>query len=163
MLTKHIISGFLFGLSVSLISWTVGLILNSILAKRRYYQKLSHLNFITSSKLNRRIGLRYFKWVVKNTPFKYFNTQLKLGPKNKDLRQIRYQMTLAETSHLIGFILVMLVAVYYSITKGLVFGSFVMLANILMNLYPSLLQQQNKRRIDQLIRKLNNVNRDTVR
>lgn len=62
-------------------------------------------------------------------------------------------MTLAEVSHLIGFISMVVVAVYMSFSKGIVFGISIMIANILMNLYPSLLQQENKRRIDRLIKK----------
>lgn len=62
-------------------------------------------------------------------------------------------MTLAEVSHLIGFISMVVVAVYMRFSKGIVFGISIMIANILMNLYPSLLQQENKRRIDRLIKK----------
>lgn len=41
-----------------------------------------------------------------------------------------------------------LVAIYISITMEVLAGIMIMLVNIFMNLYPSLLQQKNKRRID---------------
>jgi len=45
------------------------------------------------------------------------------------------------------------VAIYKSISNNYLFGLTIMIVNILMNLYPSLLQQENKRRIDKLIKR----------
>lgn len=95
----------IFGISISIISWMVGIILNGILVKTKYYDKLSNLNFITSARLNRIIGIKYFKWIVVNTFFKFFNQSIKLEGRKKELADIRRQMTLAEISHLIGFFL----------------------------------------------------------
>ncbi len=152
MVAKHFILGFTFGISISTISWIVGMILNSILMKTEYYKKLSNLNFITSKTLNKRIGLKYFKWIVKHTFFKFFNQSIKLANQKADLTEIRHEMTLAEISHLIGFVFTAVFAIYKSFSVSIVFGLSIMIANILMNLYPSLLQQENKRRIDKLIR-----------
>ena len=129
------------------------MILNSIIMKREYYKKLSNLNFITSKTLNESIGIKYFKWIVKNTFFKFFNQSIKLKNNNTDLTKIRYEMTLAEISHLIGFVFVTIFAIYKSFIVSFVFGLAIMIANIFMNLYPSLLQQENKRRIDKLIKR----------
>ena len=142
-----------FGISISFISWIVGMILNSILVKTKYYEKFSNLNFIVSKNTNRIIGIGYFKWVVKNTFFKFFNQKIKLGDKKVELTEIRKEMTLAEISHLIGFIFVTFFATYKSFTHNLLFGLIIMVVNTLMNLYPSLLQQENKRRIDKLIKR----------
>ena len=141
-----------FGIAISFISWVVGMILNSIIVRTEYYKKLSNLNFIESKTLNKRIGIEYFKWIVKNTFFRFFNQQIKVQNKNTDLIEIRKEMTLAEISHLIGFIFVMAVAIYKSVSHGFLFGLLIMIVNVLMNLYPSLLQQENKRRIDKLIK-----------
>ncbi|NRB52036.1 MAG: hypothetical protein HRU41_30465 [Saprospiraceae bacterium] len=151
MITKHLIAGFVFGVSMSVISWIVGMIVNSILMKTEYYKKLSSLNFITSKTWNKRLGIRYFKWIVKNTFFKFFNPAIKVPNRKTDLTEIRYQMTLSEISHLIGFAFVVLVAIYQSFRVSIVFGLMMMIGNILLNLYPSLLQQENKRRIDKLL------------
>lgn len=119
--------------------------------KTEYYKKLSNLNFIPSKTLNKKIGIGYFKWIVKNTFFKFFNQKIKIENKKTELSEIRKEMTHAEISHLIGFIFVTFFAVYKIFTHNLLFGLTMMLINILMNLYPSLLQQENKRRIDKLI------------
>ena len=140
-----------FGISISFISWIVGMILNSILLKTQYYKNLSNLNFVTSKTVNKYIGMKQFKWIVKNTFFKFFNQKIKLKDKKVELTEIRKEMTIAEISHLIGFIFVIFFALYKSFTHNYLFGLIIMIANVFMNLYPSLLQQENKRRIDKLI------------
>jgi Glycosyl-4,4'-diaponeurosporenoate acyltransferase len=150
---KHLILGFTFGISMSFISWMVGMILNAILMKTVYYDKLSNLNFIRSKNLNKKIGLKPFKWIVKNTFFKFFNQKIKVENPNDDLTEIRKEMTFSEISHLIGFAFVTIFAFYKIFSVGLIFGLTMMIPNTLMNLYPSLLQQENKKRIDILIRR----------
>ncbi|AJR03364.1 membrane protein [Siansivirga zeaxanthinifaciens CC-SAMT-1] len=151
--------GFVYGISMSFISWIVGMIINSMLVKTEFYKKISNLNFIKSRTLNKRIGIKYFKWIVKNSFFKFFNQKIKLENKNTDLVVIRNEMTLSEISHLIGFVFVFSVAIYKSITVGILFALAMMIPNTLLNLYPSLLQQENKRRIDDFLkRKTRNTN-----
>lgn len=149
----YLLLGLIFGISVSVCSWIVGMILNSMLMKTRYYVKLSNLNFIANENLNKMIGLKYFKWIVKNTFFKFFNPKLKVENTKTDLTAIRNEMTLSEISHLIAFVFVIFFAIYKSFSVHIVFGLAMMIGNILLNLYPSLLQQENKRRIDRLIKK----------
>lgn len=144
MLIKYIT----FGISISVISWLVGMILNGMLMKTEYYKKLSNLNFIQRKTLNKKIGMAYFKWIVVNTFFRFFNPNLKLKSPKPELAEIRKEMTFSEISHLIGFIFVTFFAIYKSFAVNLVFGFTIMIVNVLMNLYPSLLQQENKRRID---------------
>ena len=60
-------------------------------------------------------------------------------------------MTLAEVGHLIGFLFVAAFALYQSFNVSVLFGLAMMIPNIILNGYPSLLQQENKRRIDKLL------------
>ena len=146
-----------FSISIAFISWIVGMIINAILRKTEFYnKKLSNLNFIKSQNLNRIIGIGIFKWIVKNTFFKYFNQKLKLKRKieKTDLNKLRNEMTKSEIEHLIGFVFVTIFAFVKFFSANFLFGFIIMIVNILMNLYPSLLQQENKRRIDKLIKKL---------
>lgn len=142
---------------MSVISWIVGMILNAILMKTEYYGKLSNLNFISSKAWNKRLGIKYFKWIVKNTFFKFFNQAIKVKNKTTDLAEIRNQMTLSEISHLLGFGFVVIVAIYQSINVSVIFALVMMIPNIFLNLYPSLLQQENKRRIDRVISRQKSV------
>lgn len=149
-----IIKYLLHSIAITLGSWTVGIIFNGVFGKKEYYNNISNLNFIKSETLNKIIGLGTFKWIVKNSFFKYFNQKLKLKNKVKgiDLTDLRREMTFAEIGHLVGFIIVSIFALI-KVVKGLyVFGCIFMIVNVILNLYPSLLQQENKRRIDKLIR-----------
>ena len=138
------------------------MIINSILVQTEYYIKISNLNFIESKSLNKTIGIDYFKWTVKNSFFKFFNQKIKLKNKKTELTEIRKEMTIAEISHLIGFIFVTFFAVYKSITHDFLFGLIIMIVNIFMNLYPTLLQQENKRRIDPIIKRQKKTVANTV-
>lgn len=129
------------------------MIVNGLLKNTSYYEQVTDLNFIQSEHLVKMLGLGLFKWIVKNTFFKYFNQKLTL--KNKielsELSELRKEMTYSELSHLIGCAFVTVFAAYKGITIDYVFGLTIMLCNILLNLYPALLQQKNKRRINRLL------------
>ena len=147
-----------FSISISFISWIVGMIFNSILIKTEYYKNLSNLNFIVSKSLNKKIGIGFFKWIVKNKPFKYFNQKLKLKTKIgiTELNILRKEMTFSEISHLIGFGFVTIFTIIKLANADYLFALIIMIVNTLMNLYPSLLQQENKRRIERLIKTVAN-------
>lgn len=151
MVANHLLTGFSFGLSVSIISWMVGIIGGALLLKTRYFEQLSHLNFVSSKALNRALGIEQFKWIVKNSFFRFLNQSIRVDGKNTDLASIRHQMTIAEINHLIGFLFVAAAALYQSFNVSLIFGLSMMIPNVILNGYPSLLQQENKRRIDQLL------------
>ncbi|WP_228413791.1 hypothetical protein [Chryseobacterium sp. CH21] len=88
--------------------------------------------------------------------FKFFNQKLKLKSKiqKSSLIILRNEMTKSEIDHLIGFIFVSIFAFIKILENNFVFAMIMMIVNILMNLYPSLLQQENKRRIDKFIKRL---------
>ncbi len=148
-----IIKYLLYSITITLGSWTVGILFNGLFSKSKYYPNLSHLNFIKSETLNKRIGLETFKWIVKNSFFKYFNQKLNLKNKVKptDLNELRREMTFAEIGHLVGFTVVSIFALLKFIHGNYIYGVIFMVVNVILNLYPSLLQQENKRRIDKLI------------
>lgn len=146
-----------FSIAIAFISFMVGMMINALLRKTAFYKNhLSNLNFIKSERLNDIIGIGIFKWIVKNTFFKFFNQKLTLKKKIEiaDLNKLRDEMTISEIDHLIGFAFVTIFAFIKWYTHNFIFGLTIMIVNILMNLYPSLLQQKNKRRIDKLIEKI---------
>ncbi|GAB2693546.1 hypothetical protein GCM10027037_16240 [Mucilaginibacter koreensis] len=140
-----------FAVSISFISWIIGIIVGAVLVKTPYYNRyFSNLNFITNARLNKYMGINVFRWIIIHSFFKYFNPKLSMPKtiKASDLAELRKEMTVAELNHLAAFVFV-LVFVVAKLWKGeILFAAIIMLVNIIMNLYPSLLQQQNKRRID---------------
>lgn len=103
------------------------------------------------------MGIGVIKWIVKNTFFKFFNPKLKMKTKIKqnELDVLRNEMTLAEINHLIAFATVVIFALVMVFKEKYLLALIMMIVNMLMNLYPSLLQQENKRRLDQLEKVLN--------
>lgn len=142
-------------ISIAFISWLVGLIINPVLKKTTFYNNhLSNLNFIESENLNKIIGLEPFKWIVKNTFLKFFNPNINLKKKIKinidDLNYLQSEMTSAENGHLIGLVFVGMFTVVFFLNSRFSLGLTITIVNILMNLYPMLLQQENKRRLSRL-------------
>jgi|SRR5690606_10305972 len=137
-------------------SWIFGMLLYALIRNTEFHKRqLSNLNFVKSEYLNRMFGLGLFKWVVKNTAFKLFNPKLNLKLQRRvqvrDLHYLRAEMLSAEISHLIAFMLLCIAAIVVSVIYSFLFGCLIMVFNIFMNLYPALLQQQNKRRIARYI------------
>ena len=132
------------------------MVINAFLRKAVFYEKyLLNISFIKNEKTNKIIGIEIFKWIVKNTFFKFFNQKLKLKRQveKTDLYALRHEMTISEIDHLIAFIFVTGFALVKLSNSDILFSATIIIINVLMNLYPSLLQQQNKRRIDKLIKK----------
>lgn len=145
-----------FSIAIAFISFIMGMAINAVLRRTVFYNnKLSSLNFVKNETLNKVIGIGIFKWVIKNTFLKFFNQKLKLKKKieKTDLDRLRNEMTIAELDHLIGFVFVTVFAIVKSYSHDFLFGLTIMAVNILMNLYPSLLQHENKRRIDKLLKR----------
>lgn len=145
-----------FGIALIFMSFIVGMVLKSIFRKTDFYNKrLANLSLIKSEVLNKIIGIGVIKWVVKNTFFKFFNQKLKIDGKINltDLKIIRDEMTKSEIDHLFAFIFVCIFIIIKLYNQEYLFAFIILIVNILMNLFPSLLQQQNKRRIDKLIKR----------
>lgn len=143
-----------FSFSITIISWIVGMLIDYFLRKTNGYNKrFSNFNFLTSKKINNIIGIGFIKWTVKNTFFKFFNPNLKVKNESKkvDLLVLRDEMTKSEIGHLVGFLLVSIFVLLKIYTQNYLFALILMMTNIVLNLYPSLLQQLNKRRIDKAI------------
>jgi hypothetical protein len=152
MTLKHLTLGLVSGISFSIISWMVGIIFNGMFSKTKFYKRFSDLNFVEGDVFNRIIGLNQFCWIIKNTFFKFLNQKIRIANRNTNLDDLKKEMTLAEISHLVGFLFVTVFSIYYSIKVSILYGATMMVPNIFLNLYPSLLQQKNKRRINRLIK-----------
>lgn len=148
MLTEYLKLSF----SIAFISWIVGMLFTAIFKNAAFYQKLSNINLIRSERLNKRLGIGAFKWIVLYTPFKFFNAKIKLRDQKISLKELRIEMTYSDINHLVGFCFVSVFALIEIIRGNFIFALFYMVFNVLMNLYPCLLQQFNKRRIDSLAR-----------
>ncbi|WP_456437236.1 glycosyl-4,4'-diaponeurosporenoate acyltransferase CrtO family protein [Psychroserpens sp.] len=145
---------FINSISLTFASWLIGLVLNNIIKKASFYSKISHFNFIKEESTYRIIGMGSFKWILKNSFFKYFNQKLKFEtrPNISQLQEIRNEMTYSEIGHFIAFIFILVIMILKVWNGEMIFATTLFVFNIIFNLYPSLLQQQNKKRIDRILR-----------
>ena len=144
-----------FSISIVFISFLVGMMVYALIQKSAYFtNRLEGLNFLPDEKWNRLIGVGIVKWIVKNTPFRFLNPTLQVSRKIDQamLMDIRNRMTKAELEHLIAFVFVCLFTLFKFCNSEWAFGFCILFINMAMNLYPTLLQQQNKRRISKLLK-----------
>lgn len=141
-------------IAFTFVSWCIGLVLNNIIKKMPFYSKLSHFNFIKKEATYQAIGMSGFKWILKNSFFKYFNQKLKFEtrPSIAQLLEIRKEMTYSEIGHYIAFIFIVVITILKLYNEQLMYATILCICNIIFNLYPSLLQQQNKKRIDRILK-----------
>lgn len=153
MLNQYII----FAISIVFISFVVGMVMTALVKETDFYRnKLSNLNFLENEFANKIIGVGLIKWIVKNTFFKFLNPNLKFERKVtiSEILNIRNNMTKSEIDHLFAFMFVSIFIIREMINNNYILALVILVANILMNLHPSLLQQQNKRRIDRLLTRI---------
>lgn len=148
---------FFMTIAISFGGMAVAALITEAIQKSQLMKQLSHLRFIKNDKINDLIGVNVTKWLVTKTGWGKANPKLKLektaGPDR--LREIRFEMSKAEVGHIIAFLLQGLITIGLLLLKAdsaLVIALAV--ANILLNIYPILLQQRNKARVDKLLNRL---------
>lgn len=124
------------------------------LKKSPDYVRLSNFRFIKNDRTYDLIGVWLIKWAVSKTFWRHFNKKLTLssGTDLAGLKAMRMEMTNAEIGHLVGLIAqTLLVLVLFILDQSSTLIAILIFLNIILNLYPALLQQQNKARLDRLI------------
>ena len=140
------------------ISWMVGHASTLLLGRMISIDAILNLNCIRNERLNKLIGVGVCKRALVSSFIKHFNRRLRLSgakPSVNQLTELRESMTYAETVHLIGFAYVIgrvLLSIINEENQSMIVPLFAM--NVLVNLYPALVQQINKRRVDRLIKSL---------
>lgn len=148
-----IVSNIFASISIAFGFSVIGLLINNMIKRQSYYEVVSNLNFVRNEKANSILGVRVLRYIIVNTFWGKFNPALTIKQGDKEsLVRLRLEMTYAEISHLICFVLILLllpVCYMLKIRPELIIPLFV--CNIIFHLYPALLQQYNKRRLDRLI------------
>jgi hypothetical protein len=106
-------------------------------------------NYEYSGFFYQKIGVTLFKRILVKTPLPLSTAKLSL--KNKSIESIRTlenQMRVAETVHFISFVISIFVIPFFGFLRDLRFIYFMMIFNIIINLYPFLVQRYNRNRIN---------------
>lgn len=109
--------------------------------------------FEQSGKFYERLGVQLFKKLVRRGPLAVFSPTLRF-PKERTvpaLRRLEEEMQKAETSHVLIFLCILLLA-GYALGKGWLDTFFwLLLFNIFLNGYPVMLQRYNRLKIEEYI------------
>lgn len=143
-----------------MISWAIGGTFNIYLSNKSIYKSLYSIILIRNNRIYKYLGLSVFIFLVTKTYYAKFNTIIKFKSGNvTDLEKMKREMINSEVGHLIGLFVAQLIIIIFFILKpniySIPFGfSFLIVAtimNIFLNLYPILLQQKNRVRIEMII------------
>lgn len=110
--------------------------------------------FEQSGRLYERLGIRFFKRLVRRGPLAIFSLNLRFPPEKTvpALRGLESKMCGAETSHVLIF-LIMFLFIGYALFQGwLAAVGWLLFFNLLLNGYPVMLQRYNRIRLQALIR-----------
>ena len=135
------------------LSFVVGVIADPILRRVTDYESLSRKYLFNDARMYERIGVLWFRRVLLVTPLGSFNGNIRFENKRdlSTLKTIRDHMATAEMSHWVGFLLMLAMTFVAWWHRGTIVGLSYVAFNLLGNMYPCLLQQYNKRRLDRLI------------
>ena len=135
------------------LSFVVGVMVDPILRRMAPYESLSRRYLFSDSKTYESLGVLRYRDFLLATPFGSFNRDIHFSTSRdlKTLERIRDHMATAEMSHWVGFIAMLIVNGIAWWYRGPVLGLAYLSMNLLGNIYPCLLQQYNKRRLERLI------------
>lgn len=135
------------------VSYGLGALANVLLKHFTFYAKLQNNNYI-GDVLTRKLGVLHLGWLIRKTFLSRFNLKLKaLSYLTQDkLLRLKDDMTDAELSHLIAFVIfqLLILAMYFWQVAAWQIIVYTII-NIVFNFYLVLLQQYNKRRIDRIL------------
>jgi len=140
-------------LALLFLSFAIGAMLHGVFSNMGWYSRFYNLKFL-GDQTTKRIGVLWIEWLILKTPLRLFNQQLKIKgrPTRSQLEKLRDVMNGAELSHIMGFIILLPINIWYIISgKSVLLIISLLILNILFNGYTALTQQYNKRRLDRLI------------
>ncbi len=135
------------------LSFLVGMLGNAMLRRLEIYERLSNMSLFSDPRSFENMGILWFRKFLLATPLCFFNTNIRFSSNRSTeaLDSIRKHMANAEVSHWVGFAAMMGMTVVAWWYRGSTVGLAYVFFNTIGNLYPCLLQQYNKGRLEQLI------------
>jgi len=103
------------------------------------------------------IGVKYYKYLLEKNPLPTLTAKLFLKNKSRNsLIKLENEMRTAEAVHIIAFILSLIIMILFSYLRDIRFIYFMIIFNILLNLYPFFVQRYNRNRIHRILKLANN-------
>ena len=138
-----------YGLSMSLVWLTRHLVPVTLPA---HYYRLRSVE--TESRLYRRLGVGAFRWLLFKSGLEHLNFSARLSHGRTGLMKFERGIREAETDHAIACLVMIVVTLYTAMNGWWAFASWLVLANVVANVYPIMLQRFNRARLLPVLTKL---------
>lgn len=108
--------------------------------------------FEKSGKFYQLTGVRAFKTILAKYPFPTFTGKFELkGYSMESVGRLEKQLIYSETIHFLAFITTFIVILPFGYFRDYRFYYYMTLFNIIVNLYPALVQRYNRNRINRIL------------
>ena len=98
------------------------------------------------------IGVKLFKKILVKNPLPISTAKLSLKNKSiENINKLENQMRLAETVHFISFVISIFVLLFLGFLRDFRIIYFMMIFNVIINLYPFFVQRYNRSRINKIL------------
>lgn len=139
----------IYGLAMVLV-WLVRQVVPFVLPPRYYrLQQVEH-----DGRLYRRLGVVTFKRLLVKSRIELLNVSARLSHGRTGLQGLERGIRQAETDHAIALLVMLLITIYAGMNARWALAGWLLLANVVANVYPIMLQRHNRARLLPVLRKL---------
>jgi hypothetical protein len=112
-----------------------------------YPEAFSQLRTFEGRSFYEKLGIRLYRWMLLHSPFRFANTSVYLKDKRGKaaLLALRTKILEAEWAHIINLLLVLIAMLFYAEIRW-----WLLLWNVVFNVYPVFLQRYHRLRIEQM-------------
>ena len=104
-------------------------------------------------KVYRFVGLGVYRWLLIRSPFALLAPEMKLRSGRSDFNRILREINKAEGVHAIAGVLTLILFIYLLIRSDFLAGIWTLIINLMLNIYPVMLQRWNRGRILRLMKR----------
>ena len=108
----------------------------------------------TDNHLYRHLGVGAFKWLLFKSGLERLNVSARLSRGRTGLLEFERGIRDAETDHTITFLVMVAVTLFAAMKGWWAFAGWLVLANLVANIYPIMLQRSNRARLLPVLTKL---------
>lgn len=134
----------------------VGVFVTNTVKDTKLYQYINENTISKNTNFYKFFGTEIIKNLIIKTPLKNFNTEIVIKKSKLDINELndlKSKMNNAEIGHIVGFIFVIFTSLILCILNQNKTAIIVLnILNIIFNFYPILIQEQNKLRINKIIK-----------
>ena len=138
-----------YGLSMTLV-WLIRRLVPFALPHR--YHRLRP--FEIDGRLYRGLGIASFNWLLRKSGIELLNFSARLSHGRAGLARLERGIRDAETDHAIALLAMAVVTLYAAANAWWAFTGWLLLANVVANVYPIMLQRHNRARLLPVMRRL---------